>query len=42
MNVHNTGQGEARHTRYEKDLNCAGVRITTVQVTKPTAAANAK
>jgi hypothetical protein len=33
MNVHNIGQGEARHIRYEKDLNCAAVKITTVQVT---------
>ena len=33
MNVHNIGQGEARHTRYEKDLNCAAVKITAVQVT---------
>jgi hypothetical protein len=33
MNVHNTGHGEARHIRYEKDLNCAAVKITTVQVT---------
>lgn len=33
MNVHNIGQGEARHVRYEKDLKCAAVKITTVQVT---------
>jgi hypothetical protein len=33
MNFHNIGQVEARHTRYEKVLNCAAVKITTVQVT---------
>ena len=33
MNVHNIGQEEARHTRYEKDLNCGLVKITSVQVT---------
>jgi hypothetical protein len=33
INVHNIGQVEARHTRYEKDLNCAAVKITTAQVT---------
>ena len=32
MNVHNIGQGEARHTSYE-DLNFAAVKLKTVQVT---------